>query len=498
MPSRKLSILLIEDIAGDAETVRACLNSRPDNPVELTIAASLSEALPVLRDRSADLILLNDTLPDCVGEAVFTTALCHADGVPVVVLADEASDAMAVKAIRRGIQDYLVKDGLSDGSFLRSLRLAIERQRLARSMDERLHELEASRARYENLVRENADAMVVTDADGRFLFANPAAEAFFGQGVGDLLDTSQFIPLQSGADGKFQIERPDGASASGQMRIAPGHWGDSSAWIVTIRDSTATDTLVEALETAEHAKRIKSRFLAGVSHELRTPLNSILGYAEAMKMELFGALENERYADYVGNIFQSGHQLLALIDDLLDLSSAEKGGIELKDSAIDLVMIIKTAIAATAEAADKKAVSVNLHSEWQNIFVRADGLRLLQVFLGVLSNAVKFNEQGGCVTVNLSNLGIRGISVSVADTGIGIGESELPTIFEPFSRHGHERAHTVPGAAVGLSVTRRLVERHDATITIESILNEGTVVDIVFPAARILAGEPEMPVRIRA
>lgn len=245
-----------------------------------------------------------------------------------------------------------------------------------------------------------------------------------------------------------------------------------------------------ALHTAElmaqRADFVKTRLFAGMSHELRTPLNSILGYAEAMKIGLFGPLGSHQYSKYIDHIHTSGQHLLELIDKLMDLSQAGTDTVELRDEVVDLVLLVRAAIGVLARNAGEKLVSVEFAHDQARLTVRGDGARLLQALLSILSNAIKFTEPGGVVTIALGDRGSHGVALTTTDTGIGISERDLQTIFEPFTNQVDGRTHVLQGAGLGLSLAKNMIELHEGSIVIDSHLSVGTVVTISLPRHRII------------
>lgn len=253
-----------------------------------------------------------------------------------------------------------------------------------------------------------------------------------------------------------------------------------------------------AEQMAKRADFIKTRLFAGMSHELRTPLNSILGYAEAMKIGLFGPLGSHQYSSYIDHIHTSGQHLLELIDKLMDLSQTASDSIEMRDEVVDMVLLVRAAIGVLARNAAEKLVSVEFAHEQARLTVRGDGARLLQSLLSIVSNAIKFTEPGGVVTIALGDRGPNGVILTTTDTGIGIAPAELPTIFEPFTNQVDGRTHILQGAGLGLSLAKNLIDLHEGNIAIDSRQNIGTVVTISLPRHRILEKEIDGETRLTA
>lgn len=250
-----------------------------------------------------------------------------------------------------------------------------------------------------------------------------------------------------------------------------------------------TADLELARRQAEEASRTKSSFLATMSHELRTPLNAILGFTDIMRQGLFGPVGNTRYADYVDGIQKSGHHLLSLINDVLDMSRVEAGKLDLSESEIDLVQAIDQALALVGVTADGKGVALerNLSAMLPRLY--ADERLLRQMLLNLLSNAIKFTPEGGSIEIAAAILGEGNLAIRVRDTGAGMSDNQLRLAFEPFSQGGDSlRAREGGGSGLGLPITRRLIELHGGQIHLASRKSAGTTATLVFPAERVLPG----------
>jgi signal transduction histidine kinase len=247
-----------------------------------------------------------------------------------------------------------------------------------------------------------------------------------------------------------------------------------------------TADLEQARRLAEDASRTKSNFLATMSHELRTPLNAILGFTDIMRQGLFGAIGNPRYADYLDGIQKSGQHLLALINDVLDMSRIEAGRLELNEREINVALAVDQALALVGVTADGKGVT--LESRLPAILPKllADERIFRQILLNLLSNAIKFTPEGGSVEVTAAVLSDHQLAIRVRDTGIGMSDHQLKQAFEPFSHGGDSlRARETGGSGLGLPITRRLIELHGGEIRLASRKSAGTTATLIFPAARV-------------
>ncbi|MGH7186278.1 MAG: sensor histidine kinase [Pseudomonadota bacterium] len=243
--------------------------------------------------------------------------------------------------------------------------------------------------------------------------------------------------------------------------------------------------LLSAKEAAEYANRTKSEFLATMSHELRTPLNAIIGFSEVMMQELFGPIGHANYKDYSGDILQSGRHLLNIINDILDVSKAEAGMIELSEEVVDVADVIEACLRLVRPRATEKDLVIETDLPQQSVQIRADRRRLKQVVLNLLSNAVKFTQTGG-ITVELHGSEADGMIMRVIDTGIGISEADLKRVMEPFVQADSTLSRSHEGTGLGLSLSRALVELHGGKLTIDSKLGGGTTTTVYLPADRLL------------
>jgi signal transduction histidine kinase len=254
------------------------------------------------------------------------------------------------------------------------------------------------------------------------------------------------------------------------------------------RDNTprqkAERELVAAREAAEKASTAKSNFLAKVSHELRTPLNSIIGFAEVMLEERFGPIGNERYRDYLKDIRGAGDHVVALINDLLDLAKIEQGKLELGFAALNLNELVQDAVALMQPQANRERIIIrtSLGAGLRPVVVDARSLR--QVVLNLLSNSIKFTGAGGQVIVSTAQSDTGDVLLRVRDTGIGMDEKELRVALEPFRQLATAARWGSGGTGLGLPLTRALAEANHARFTITSKVNDGTLVEVAFPATQ--------------
>jgi len=245
---------------------------------------------------------------------------------------------------------------------------------------------------------------------------------------------------------------------------------------------------------AEAASKAKSEFLAVMSHELRTPLNAILGFTEIMKLRLFGSIGSDRYGSYVDDIHQSARHLLNIVTDILDLSKAEVGKLSLDESDADPIGILDECLRLLREWAGEEGVRLSLDLTGVEVPIIYGDTRLIkQVFLNVLSNAIKFTPSGGSVGVAPRRAEDGSLIIEFRDTGIGIAAADIGAVLEPFVQVESAFARKHGGTGLGLPLVKKIMELHGGNVTLKSTLGAGTIVTLSFPAARIMRAPEEEP-----
>jgi signal transduction histidine kinase len=240
--------------------------------------------------------------------------------------------------------------------------------------------------------------------------------------------------------------------------------------------------LEEARDLAEAANRAKTAFLANMSHELRTPLNAINGFSEMMSIEIFGPLGDQRYREYAEQINASGDHLLAIINDILDVSKIEAGKGELQIEEVDVREIFLSGIELVRARAEEGELDLVVTLADDLPILCIDGRRMRQVLLNLLSNAVKFTPKGGHVAVEARWSDHDGLVVEVSDTGIGIAADSLLTVLEPFGQIESAYARQYEGTGLGLPLAKALVEIHGGELSLESQPDVGTTARFTLPA----------------
>ncbi len=353
-----------------------------------------------------------------------------------------------------------------------------------------------------------ADGAVVLDPAGRIQSFNASAERLFGYREKDVVGESVLMLLAppshpAATAGLDSLSRLSDASSSEPPIAVVGREREGAALALTLtlarvgppdapyycalfrdlrREREAERKLIAARDAALAASAAKTDFLAHVSHEIRTPLHAILGFAEVMMEERFGPIGNDRYRDYLKDIHASGRHVMSLADDLLDLSKIESGKLELDFAPVDANSLIRECVSLMQPQASRERIimRVSLFDRLPHVMVDERSLR--QIMLNLMSNAVKYNEPGGQVIVSTAVDAAGQAVIRVRDTGVGMNESEVGVALEPFGQVG--RGGRKGGVGLGLPLTKALVEANRAEFSIKSRRDQGTLIEICFPAAQ--------------
>ena len=251
----------------------------------------------------------------------------------------------------------------------------------------------------------------------------------------------------------------------------------------------------QLLQESEAANRAKNDFLAIMSHELRTPLNAIIGFSDIIANEMFGPINHPKYADYASDIRSSGSHLLSIINDILDLSKAEAGKLQLDEQPLDPVESLNQTMRMFRQRAAELEIRLSFRMRDDIPWVIADPRLFNQVAINLTSNALKFTPEGGSVKIELGRNASGDLELSVEDTGIGIKESDVSRVFEPFVQVESALSRTQPGTGLGLPLVRKIMSLHGGTVDLQSNVGKGTKVVVTFPASRFVAAGNQDQVR---
>lgn len=352
--------------------------------------------------------------------------------------------------------------------------------------------------------------IVVTDHNRRIVRVNDSFVRIYGWTRDELINADlvslvtpderaqtlqsydDFIHKGARSTGEMKIIRKEGSVANALYTTATLELSQKRRFqVTTLMDITLRKqmevSLRQAKDQADAASRAKSTFLANMSHELRTPMNAIIGFSEMMMKETFGPIGQDKYTEYMGDIHSSANHLLEIINEVLDMSKIEAGRIELDEDEFDVKELLQSVTRMMASRTFGKNLNLTRDVDDNLPNIRADQRLIRQVLINLVTNAIKFSEPGGTISVCAEITEKGGMQISVADEGIGIAKDKINQAMEPFGQVSDMAENAdQQGTGLGLPLAKAMVELHNGNISLVSDVGQGTTVIINLPASRVL------------
>jgi PAS domain S-box-containing protein len=504
-------ILLVEDNPGDVLLLRKMLQATPQGTSTIHAVPRLSDGMEYLRKGHADAVILDLGLPDSTGLSTFHAFQARHPDLPIIVLTELNDQEIALQVLRSGGQDYLIKGQINNELLSRSIRYAIERKQLELKLrkakqetEEAARTLEESEQRFRSLFENSPVAIFITQPGGTIISANSAATEIFGWTneeicrlgrAGLIEDNPELVSALEERERTGRIHaRPLTAIRKNGERfpveidsvILPNKHQNAFVMMRDISERKRHEDQLKALaagleekvrertEELKSANRAKDEFLANMSHEIRTPLAGVFGITEVLLgRDLPGPVRDD-----LELVRSSSESVLFLLNDLLDLARVEQGKLDLHMVSFDIRTLVKNLVPLYTMQAERKGIvfQTSLAPDLPQMVV-CDPDRLAQVIKNLLSNAVKFTEHGRItldvrpekVTEHLAR-----IRFTVSDTGIGIPEVKVRTIFQAFTQADPTYSKKFAGAGLGLAITKMLVELMGGEVNVQSELGIGS------------------------
>ncbi|GGY81954.1 hypothetical protein GCM10011613_28320 [Cellvibrio zantedeschiae] len=475
MMIENIHLLLVEDNHSQAIILREHLLSVKSPAIKIDWVETLAAAKSFLRGHLPDVILLDLTLPDSDGMETLSEVLAVADRTPIIVLTGLSDEKIAMTALTKGAQDYLIKSNVDQENIFRSIRYA-----LSRSKSERNNFLLVS------ALKNVPYGVLITNAHSHIEWCNPAFEKISGistaQAIGQVLSKLiKLKPLSSGEknqngnmwktyefdngwSGEVTALHKDQHLLELDLTISPltNRLGHIEHFIVTLQD----------ISERKRVERMKKEFVSTVSHELRTPLTSISGALSLLAHDMLGTLP-DKIREVLDIAYKNSKRLTQLIDDLLDMEKLLAGKMHLDIEMQNLLPLVEQTVEENRAYADKYGVEYEIKNQLDVAMVKLDGFRFQQVLNNFLSNAAKFSPRGKNVIISIEDVSGY-LRVSVRDYGDGIPEDFKVHIFEKFSQADSSDSRHKGGTGLGLAISKELVERMGGKIGFHSELGKGT------------------------
>ena len=510
--ARAIRVLHIEDNSQDAELTRHHLAVHAPHLLLETLRTPSRERLA--RD-DYDVLLLDYLLDDLDAfELVHLVRQGPRGGVPIVLITGSGEEETAVQALRLGVSDYVIKDVNHLLRLPAVLESAYTRAELTREQER----LRASEAQLLRLTRQVPGSFVIVHWDGRndwrTEFASEGLSRIFGVGAGELdngvaarrlhpddrgrlVDAMARAALtQHGLSCEYRLDCPPRGWRWLETQMTPERQADGGmrlyCYTFDVTERKQFSELTLAAEAAQRANQAKTEFLSRMSHELRTPLNAVLGFAQLLQADPHERL-SEHQRSQVRFIEQAGSHLVDLIGEVLDLSRIEAGQMGLEPTTVDGLAIAQEVLTMLGSLATRHTVRLLADpvEAGRRHCVIADRLRLRQVLLNLVSNAIKYNRPEGQVRIGVREQG-EFIVFDVRDTGCGLSPEQLSHLYEPFNRLGAERSE-IEGSGIGLVIVHKLVHLMGGHLSVDSQAGVGSHFSFQLPRAPADCCSPQAP-----
>jgi PAS domain S-box-containing protein len=476
-PVKVIRVLLIEDNPGYCEVIRIMLDKSRNIRFELASVKRLSEGFNHLADNGTDLILLDLKLPDSEGIETFDKVYAHAQGVPIIVLTVTDNDVLALEAVQKGAQDYLVKEQVDTKSLVHAIRYAVERKRMEGML---LTAAQEWRTTFDAI----GDVVCLIDSQRNIIRCNKAMTELLKMPFADIINKS-CCELIHGTSKPIEVCPYESLRKTRHREEIILQWRDR--WFRISVDPLIDEGenliggvhIITDITKDREIDTMKSELISNVSHELRTPLSTIKEGIALLYDGALGPLHIDQ-KDMLSRVQKNIFRLSRLIEDLLDMSNIETGGMEMKKSLIDISALAEEVLSSFYDQANRKNIRLVITNMKDMLPMYIDGYRISQVLTNLIDNSIKFTPANGRVTVKIKD-SEKEAEISVSDTGIGISSKNISGLFGIFAQFNRDYGPGERGTGLGLSISKEIIEMHGGRIWVESEPGKGSTFTFTLP-----------------
>jgi PAS domain S-box-containing protein len=450
-------ILLIEDDPGDAVYFQTLMRHAGLQNWTVKHVLNLNEGIRTLETFQASLILLDLSLPDSWGIDTILRFQAQSGHVPIVVISGLEDEQMALEAVRKGAEDYLLKGQVDHDLLKRTLFYAIERYRLKQEM---IH----SEKRLLSIIHRSLDGILVVDENGIVVFANPSVEMLLGRPMSEIVHNPFGYSVDGHVSYELKVKQSQGVELTLDVKAIPFEWDRKDAHLVMIRD----------ISERKNVERLKNEFTSYITHAMKAPLRLIEESTSEMIEHVTGDDRQKLYT-----ISENVHRMKQMSENLMQISKLEEGQVELYRKCTNIIELFESVSEHFKTLAQQKGIELTFQAAADEITALIDQNQIRQVIYNLIDNAIKFTHEGS-VLVLVTETEDQ-VECIIEDTGIGIDRAHLSKIFNKIEQTRRDDQSFEFGFGLGLTIAKGIIELHQGKIFVDSQPNAGTRVTVVLP-----------------
>lgn len=489
MEELKPQVLIIDDEKGLRLGTKRLLESEG---FEATAAENGTDGIDFARSKEFDLAIIDLKMPDLDGIEVLTEIRKISPNTVCFIATAYASYETAIESTKLGAYSYIPKPFTPEELLLQLRKgyekrlLMLEAEKLKKEREERLLEIAYEKTRLKTIINAITEGALVVNKTGELVLFNSSAvkyldlhEIFIGDVILDILPQEITSIIRKFIDSPVFI--PSSFSTQIELNQNKGLIIEATCSPVPAADGTLAGvvTVIRNITEAKKVEHIKSQFVSMVAHELKTPIAAVIGFIKIILDESVNVSQDQQ-TDFLNRSYTRLQGLVAMVNDLLDISRMELKSKQREIKEIDLSQVLKSTVEFLEFEISKKNISVDLSIQTDDCRLNADQNEISRIYTNLISNAIKYNKDNGNISLEIRRSG-RYLLTKVSDTGIGFRPEDKAKLFQEFFRVKNEKTRGISGTGLGLSIVKRIVDSYAGKIEVESEYNSGTSFSIYLP-----------------